>query len=310
MSFLNNIIIHGGLEVIVLSKSKYFESNPLRKQGNKAEENMQYLLKRYFRKDKKLFVFNDLLLEDDGIFAQIDHLILTTYGFVLIESKSCLGEIAYNDKDEWSRRTGTYMQGFKSPVQQVKMQRDLLKSILSANLEILLGKLLGIQQTINHRVYECYIAVDESAIIKRGTNKFDKIVLKADKVPDQILKDLKKRNNFLKLDGSPRFSEKEVKNLINFIIKEDERARSLKSKEKTKEFKGDSCGKCYSYEHLEIVYGKYGYYFKCSHCLENNPIKESCKSCSSKMKVSKNKDIYYIVCSRCNASEVFQKTKV
>ena len=288
---------------------KKYETDPLRKQGNKAEENMQYLLKRYFGKDKKLFVFNDILLEEDGIFAQIDHLILTPYGFVLIESKSCLGEISYNDKDEWSRKTGTYMQGFKSPIQQVKMQRDLLKSILTANLEILLGKLLGIQQTIRHRVYECYIAVDESAIINRGTKKFDNIVLKADKVPEQILKDLKKRNNLLKLDGSPRFSEKEVKNLINFIVKEDARARALKNQEdiKDKKVKSNSCRKCGESEYMEIVYGKYGYYFKCTHCLENNPIKEKCKSCSSKMKVSKNKNVYYVVCSRCNASEIYHK---
>jgi hypothetical protein len=65
-----------------------------------------------------------------------------------------------------------------------------------------------------------------------------------------------------------------------------------------------SCGKCES-TNVEIVYGRYGYYFKCKNCNGNTSIKIKCKENSCKVRIRKAKLKFYKECSSCGTSELY-----
>lgn len=64
------------------------------------------------------------------------------------------------------------------------------------------------------------------------------------------------------------------------------------------------CRHCKSKE-LSIVYGQYGYYFKCSSCDGNTPIDSKCSACGQKAKISKSGTDFSKKCSNCETHEVF-----
>jgi transposase-like protein len=65
-----------------------------------------------------------------------------------------------------------------------------------------------------------------------------------------------------------------------------------------------TCSKCQS-ENLEVTYGKYGYYFKCSDCDGNTAIRLECKNSSCKPRIKKQKNTFYKVCETCGTSELY-----
>ena len=66
----------------MIEKEKQNEktTNQLKQQGNSAEEQMAFYLRRAFADNKDVWVFNDLYVEHNGEIAQIDHLVLFKYG--------------------------------------------------------------------------------------------------------------------------------------------------------------------------------------------------------------------------------------
>jgi hypothetical protein len=63
-------------------------------------------------------------------------------------------------------------------------------------------------------------------------------------------------------------------------------------------------GRLRSYHQLTILYGKYGYYFKCSDCDGNTPIKVTGAN-GEKAKLSKQGREFYVVCSEALAPQLF-----
>jgi hypothetical protein len=64
------------------------------------------------------------------------------------------------------------------------------------------------------------------------------------------------------------------------------------------------CKSCGS-DHLAVEYGKFGYYFKCKNCDENNSIKLGCGVAGHKERIRKDKRRFYRECSQCGTSSVF-----
>ncbi len=58
------------------------------KAGYKQEQDVAFFLRRAFKDHPQVFVINDYKFSFNGETAQIDHLVIYPYGFVLIESKS------------------------------------------------------------------------------------------------------------------------------------------------------------------------------------------------------------------------------
>ena len=85
-------------------------------------------LKRYFGDSRDLFIINDLHLDDLGDKAQIDHLIIHKFGFLIIESKSVSTTVSINDYGEWTRHYNG-QQGMQSPISQAKLQASALRGL-------------------------------------------------------------------------------------------------------------------------------------------------------------------------------------
>lgn len=77
--------------------------NKFQEYGYNAEKQMAFYLKRAFQESNDIFVINDLRLVMNDDVAQIDHLIMHRFGFILIESKSVTSKISVNEHGEWIR---------------------------------------------------------------------------------------------------------------------------------------------------------------------------------------------------------------
>ncbi|MDF3124875.1 nuclease-related domain-containing protein [Rheinheimera sp. 1928-s] len=95
----------------------------------------------------------------DGEFAQIDHLIVYTFGFIVIESKSIRGEVQVNAQAEWSRGYRQQWQGMPSPIKQAELKLRVLQEVLTHNATKMLGRVLGIQQGLGGRCYHVLCAI-------------------------------------------------------------------------------------------------------------------------------------------------------
>jgi hypothetical protein len=122
----------------------------------------------------------------------MDHLLVHRWGFTLIESKSVTTEVRINDRDEWSRLVAGCWKGMPSPVNQGKLQFQLLKLVLDAAAPELLGKIVGLQKRFGGLQYEVFAAISDDGIVDRPAPQAYPQVLKADSMCAAVL-DLLKR---------------------------------------------------------------------------------------------------------------------
>jgi hypothetical protein len=61
------------------------------------------------------------------------------------------------------------------------------------------------------------------------------------------------------------------------------------------------CQKCGAQS--EILWGKFGYYWKCPGCQANMPIKEYCPNCKTKLRLRKDKQRFFKYCEPCKSGE-------
>ncbi|MDX1466369.1 MAG: nuclease-related domain-containing protein, partial [Halomonas sp.] len=187
--------------------------------GHKQEQDVAFQLRREFGEHKQIHVINDLRLGHRGEWAQIDHLILHPYGFIVVESKSIVGEVTVNAAGEWSRSYQGNWMGIPSPIRQAELQLDLLKALLSDNVEHFLGKLLGIQTQVAHREWRTLCAISSTAILHRDkmpkdvANRVVKTEFVASKVKE-LVGNLKV--GFLK--GRAGFFAGELDNIGSFLL--------------------------------------------------------------------------------------------
>jgi len=310
------------------------------KYGYDAEKQMAFYLKRAFQDKEDIFVINDLRLEMNDDVAQIDHLIVHRFGFTIVESKSVTSKISINEFGEWTRHYPKYTRGMPSPVNQAKRQADFLKNFLMARSEHLLRKKLVFKTSIADLKFDVLVAISDSGIINRAKNTEIPEVHKADQVTETIndflsvyvgenksLLSLKVNYNladdsmdkittYLLQSHKPKTVEHEaVKELTKGRVEIDERTvkEALKPEVTDKKIPPENnnnvasvkkCSKCNSV-HVDITYGKYGYYFKCRDCKGNTSIKLKCKDSRCKPRIKKAKDHFYEECSPCKTSELY-----
>ncbi|MBU2114675.1 MAG: NERD domain-containing protein [Gammaproteobacteria bacterium] len=192
--------------------------------GIKQEHDVAFYLRRAYKNSDQVMVLNDLRIEHDGESAQIDHLIVYTYGFIVVESKSIRGEVKVNKYGEWTRSYKGQWSGMPSPIKQAELQLKLLKQYLCDNTEKVIGKFLGIQQGLAMRCYDVFCAISSDAIIDRSNAPKDI----ADKlVKSEFIADaLDKRMNFKKFynvvgkiaDTRPTFNQDELNQICQFLF--------------------------------------------------------------------------------------------
>lgn len=102
--------------MIVKELDPFQSEDKLAKSGRAAEEQMAFYLKRFFATDSDVLVLNGVRLEEDGDAAQIDHLLIHSYGLTIVESKSVHGKIQIKDDGQWIRWFGANQsKGIASP---------------------------------------------------------------------------------------------------------------------------------------------------------------------------------------------------
>jgi hypothetical protein len=300
------------------------------KAGQKQEKEVAFYLRRAFKDHDDVFVINDFKFIHNNETAQIDHLIIYRFGFVLIESKSITGNVRVNKQEEWSRSYLEKWQGIPSPIKQAELQQKLLKELLHEHRSELVGTLLGIQQTLGNRCWHQLCAVSSNGIIERDKIPSDisKKLVKSEFLTDSIIKLIDLKSDIVRtlsvLDNRPAFNKQELQNICDFLLERCGAKQLIKSddqvnenitiddvfhppKERGKVHNKVSlleCKKCHDNNMLTPMYGKFGYYVKCGVCEGNTSLKRACTSCESKQtKVSKLKDVYTLKCLDCISEE-------
>jgi ribosomal protein S27E len=193
--------------------------------GDKQEQDVAFFLRRAYKEHQKVFVFNDLRFEHHDEIAQIDHLILYPYGFILIESKSITGEIKVNKSNEWIRSYKNQWAGIRSPIQQIQLQEKLLRELLFENRSQILPKLFGmLQESFGFRCWDQLCAISSNAIVHRDYMPKDisKKLVKSEFVVDKLTKLMNIPNNKItstfNFNSRPEFSSEDMIKISDFLM--------------------------------------------------------------------------------------------
>ena len=290
------------------------------KAGQKQEQDVAFYLRRAFKEHPQVFVINDYKFSFNNETAQIDHLIVYPYGFILVESKSITGSVKINSFGEWSRSYKGQWTGMPSPVKQVELQQKLLREMLHANRDKILGKLFGIkQQSFRLRCWDNICAISSNSIIERESaeSSISEKLVKSEFLVDKLLSVMKLKNAVMTklnvFDTRPDFSNEELQSITKFLLSYDnqeiEKTRKVVLNEP-----GESSGKvgaelrcksCGESSDFAAQSGRFGYFIKCNKCSTNTAMKQPCRSCNSaNTKVSKKKLSYTLNCLDCHNSQL------
>ncbi|MCS6118179.1 nuclease [Shewanella baltica] len=323
--------------MILKTKSLQNTQTPQAIAGQKQEQDVAFYLRRAFKDHPEVLVINDFRFTFNDETAQIDHLIIYTYGFVLIESKSIKGHVEVNQQGEWTRSHGSKWFGMPSPIKQVELQQALLKEMLKQHRSEILGKLLGIrQQSFGMRCWDHVCAVSSDAVINRDTmpTAISELLVKTEFLVDKLEKIMNLKSKFMRIinvsDTRPDFNQQELNSIANFLIDrhidphklateitlaqtqqinepvahfEVIKAVEVKTQPITQSATHSilSCKHCGESTNYTPMYGKFGYYIKCNQCTKNTPMKQACPQCKSKnIKIQKRSQSYTLTCQDCS----------
>ena len=299
--------------------------------GLRHERDVDFHLRRSLSDEKDVYIFHDVKLEYEGDVAQIDHLVLHKHGFVLIESKSVYGEVSVNANQEWSRSFKDQWYGIPSPVAQAEAQKDILKKVLRANADSLMGKLLGLRKGFGGRKYDILVAISSTAIIHRENMppEVDRVTFKSEFLASKV-KELIAGYRGWSTKKEAWFSDYELTQISQFLEKHQQintsepeavpttratrpiQETTLRPPLQKPEISAQdstwliTCKHCHNREDLVGKYGKWGYYVSCPRCKKNTPMKSNCLQCQgSDTKVQKSKNCYTLNCASCGDVGVF-----
>lgn len=325
--------------MILKTKSPLNTQTPQAIAGQKQEQDVAFYLRRAFKDHPEVLVINDFRFTYNGETAQIDHLIIYTYGFVLIESKSIKGHVDVNQLGEWTRSHGNHWFGMPSPIKQVELQQSLLREMLKQHRSEILGKILGIrQQSFGMRCWDHLCAISSDAVINRNTMPaaISELLVKTEFLVEKLEKIMNLKSKFMRIisvsDTRPDFNQEELNSIANFLIdrhvdphqtdREITLTQAQQIREPVAQFEVNkafeakpqaitqsathsilSCKHCGESTNYTPMYGKFGYYIKCNQCTKNTPMKQDCPQCQSKnIKIQKRSHSYTLTCQDCSHS--------
>jgi hypothetical protein len=101
------------------------------RKGIEGERETAHILDRLFRDSKNSALLHDLRLVVDGDVAQIDHLIISRLGeMILIETKNYGGSVKINSLGEFTMEYGRQKFGIPSPMEQSRRHERVLQKLL------------------------------------------------------------------------------------------------------------------------------------------------------------------------------------
>jgi hypothetical protein len=217
-------------------------TNKMLAAGVNAEKQMAHYLKRAYESSDDIFVINDLRIQMNSDIAQIDHLVIHKYGFIVIESKSVSAKISINEHDEWARHYGKTKTGMPSAINQAKRQADFLKNyLMSSTVELIRTRKL-FPVSFSDFTYETLVAISDKGLIERHSKancdnlyKADQITSVIDKQYSQLCKNAKN----LLINIPYVFSPKSLFRLKKFLVSAHTPSKSSSSPTSTAKDKTD-----------------------------------------------------------------------
>lgn len=293
--------------------------------GIKGEQEAAYLINFDLEKSQNTVVIHDLRLEIDGRIAQIDHLLIhRTLNVFVLETKHLHAGMRITEIGEfesWNAFKKCY-EGMASPFAQNERHIAVLKE---ARGRIDMPSKMGLRLA---PVYHSYVLVSPKSRIERPKKYDTSHVIKADILGKTIDDTFEKAGVLDVFWGLARFMSTEAlvkagQTLLRMHrpISFDYAARfgtqeiaepsiiqaaPIQQSASIPDVKPDqlACRGCKS-SRISIQYGKFGYYFKCSDCDANTPIKISCGKDGHKERIRKDGATFYRECADCGTSTKF-----
>ena len=296
--------------------------------GERNEQNSAYYLDFSYKDSYNWALIHDLRIEHRGRIAQIDHLLINRFLDVyVLESKNYYYGIKITEEGEFLVWSGKGYQAIESPFEQNQRHIQALQS--SVEDRNLGPKRLGFAIPISYR--NVVLVSPTSKVLKPKAATFDlSAVIKADAFVSVVDKVMEKKSiveapKIVSSDTLRDFSEK-IARLhrpgsidyaakfgigINDMVNVVQPATIVATPAApiyspvVQESKVDfACRNCKS-KKIEIMYGKFGYYFKCGECDGNTPIKIECGTFGHNERIRKDGKRFFRECTDCGSSSLY-----
>lgn len=300
--------------------------------GNRNEQNSAYYLDFRYKDSLNWALIHDLRIEHRGRVAQIDHLLINRFLDVyVLESKNYYYGVKITEEGEFLVWDGKGYQVIESPYEQ--NQRHIMALQAAIEDRNLSPLRLGFAIPINFRnvvlisptsklLKPNRATFDLSTVIKADTfvtsaetNMNKKSIIEAPKIiGSDTLRDFGEKLVRLHRPGSFDYAARYDLKLSNASTKEEaipvvvETVRAEIPPAVAKPEVQQLCRKCQS-DNLSILYGKFGYYFKCNACEGNTPIKISCGKDGHNERLRKDGLKFYRECADCGSSKLYFENK-
>lgn len=303
------------------------------KAGIKGEKDSAYFIDfTYGEASQNWAVIHDLRLEHKGRVAQIDHLLINRFWEIyVLETKHFNSGIRITEDGEflrWNDWRKTY-EGMESPLLQNERHIAVLKDVC-ATLEM--PERLGIRMQPD---FQSLVLVSSGAKIMRPKKSaFDSSrVIKADQLKTRIEKDIEGASPLSILLKTPKLVSADTVHALARQLaarhaplapspsQPAEPRRPVEQHAQASRVAvsvaapvptptstptpaaGPTCKSCGSTAGA-ILYGQYGYYFKCQACQANTAIKFTCKP-GHKPRLRKSGPRFFRDCEDCKSSSVY-----
>lgn len=293
--------------------------------GIKGEQEAAYLINFDMEKSQNTLIIHDLRLEVDGRVAQIDHLLIhRTLNVFVLETKHLHAGMRITETGEfesWNAFKKCY-EGMASPFAQNERHIAVLKDALA---RIDMPSKMGLRLA---PVYHSYVLVSPKSRIDRPKKYDTSHVIKADILGKTIDDTFEKAGVLDVFGGLARFMSTEAlikagQTLLRmhrpisfdysarFGIQEAAEPSVIQATPAQQsapildvQAAQPVCRECKS-SRISVQYGKFGYYFKCSDCDANTPIKIGCGKDGHKERIRKDGATFYRECADCGTSSTF-----
>jgi hypothetical protein len=285
--------------------------------GIRGENESAYFLGFHFKDTKNTVLIHDLRLEHNGRVAQIDHLLLTRpLDFWILETKHFSSGLKIDEQDQflrWNNWQKCY-EGMPSPLEQAERQGIVLRDLISS-LDWPTRAGIRLMPTIKPRVL---ISPNARLDIPKRHGKAADATLKADVFMTHWKAEVDKEGVLATLASAAKIVAPETlvemarmliachrPHAVDYAAKFGMQNVAPASAPAVAEAPSNatpatshSCKHCHASD-LEMVHGKYGYYFKCRSCAKNTPPPYGCekKGCSSRIRKAGQEFTQY--CEAC-----------
>jgi hypothetical protein len=298
------------------------------KAGIKGEADSAYLIDfHYGEVSRNWAVIHDLRLEHGGRVAQIDHVLINRFLEVYaLETKHFNSGVKITEEGEflrWNDWRRTY-EGMASPIAQNERHISVLREVF---------KTLPLPERFGLRLqpsFVSYVLVSERAKIQRPKRFDTRQVIKADQLKQRIEREFDETNPLLVLAKSAKIIAPDTLEAVASALAklhrpleqaEDaphESAQNTRAANAVavpaaitpapavltpRALSGPACKACGNGGGT-ILYGQYGYYFKCAACDANTSIRFTCQP-GHRPKLRKAGSVFFRDCGECGTSEPY-----